>query len=171
MRRGHLCLPGCAKSCVYLQSVCSESCANTSTNLLWMLQQVSTSLACQHSFPHHSHPALGPWVWVMDRSLSTSVGLFTSLGCKCIPALGNGYQTTQNNPNIPSPPEPKRSSAEQEAFSRCKCECLKLFGLFPFYQTMHPQGFPWDLLLQLSKINTVTTRAADQWKKLSTYTN
>lgn len=113
-----------------------------------------SSLACQHSLPHHTHSALGPCVLVMDRSLSTSVGLFTSLGCTCIPALGNGYQTTEKNPNNPRPPEPKRSSAEQEAFSRCECECLKLFGLFLFYRTMHPQVFHWDLLLQVSKINS-----------------
>lgn len=114
-----------------------------------MLQQVSPSLACQHSLPHHTHPALGPCVWVVDRSLSTSVGLCTSLGYNGILALGNGYQTTtekknQKKPN-PSPPEPKRSGAEQEAFSRCKSECLELFRLVPFYQTMHPQGLRWDL--------------------------
>lgn len=60
-----------------------------------MLQQVSTSLAYQHSLPHHSHPGFGTCVLSYGvELLSTSVGLFASLGYNCIPALGNGYQTT-----------------------------------------------------------------------------
>lgn len=132
-----------AESCMHLQSVRSSCCANTPANFLPKsplecisksahLCPVSTAVLITH---------IPPW----DHGLELLIGASPLLwGDVCLLDTDVFWVwgiVTKKKKESPNSPIPKRSSAEQEAFSRCKSKRLKFFGLFPFYQTTHPQGF------------------------------